>query len=89
MGAPSRKGSPGDADRAAQGGSQTFKRLSDEVGPGHLIRAPLYQQIERALGGSRVVIAYFTSFVWPAPIADQDADMLEEVLQNCDLDDRE
>jgi len=64
---------------------QIFKRLGDEVGQGHHMRAPCYEKIAERLGGNHVVVSFFTSFVWEAPINDQDADMLEEILQNTPL----
>jgi ATP-dependent protease ClpP protease subunit len=49
------------------------------------MRVPYYERIAERLGGNHVVVSFFTSFVWEAPISDPDADMLEEVLQNTSL----
>jgi ATP-dependent protease ClpP protease subunit len=70
----------------------TFAALTGEIGQGHEIRKPLYEQIEDQLGthlGERVrVLAFFTSFLWPVIISDGDADMMEEVLRNTDMQGR-
>jgi hypothetical protein len=77
------------ADTSVKLPSQIYKRLSEEIGQGHYMRVAHYDKIAEILGGNHVLVAYFTSFVWEAPIADQDADMIEEVLQNSDLDGKE
>lgn len=50
-------------------------------GPG--TRKSLYRDIEKEIG--LPVVAFFTSFVYPVAIEDSDADMLEGVLQKCNL----
>jgi len=50
-------------------------------GPG--TRKHLYLELERELGVP--IISFFTSFTYPVMIEDNDADMLEGVLQKCDL----
>ena len=50
-------------------------------GPG--TRKSLYRDIENEIG--LPVVAFFTSFVYPVTIEDSDADMLEGVLQKCNL----
>lgn len=70
----------------------TFQNLLEEVTQGHSIRRHLYSQLEDALtaetGEPHRVIAFFTSFRFPVLLSDEDADMLEEVLQNSDMTDR-
>lgn len=50
-------------------------------GPG--TRSHLYTEIKKKIGVP--VVAHFTSFVYPVTIEDNDADMLEGILQKCDL----
>ena len=69
--------------------SNTFRHISEERSQGHSLRKPLYEAIEQSLGGNKKVIAYFTSFTSPVIIDDQDADMIEETLQNTDMTGRE
>jgi len=64
---------------------KTFSRLSDEVGQGHSLRKPLYEAIQTGLGADKWLIAFFTAFNSTVMIDDQDADMLEEALQNMDM----
>ncbi|HTS49649.1 MAG TPA: hypothetical protein VMH05_16970 [Bryobacteraceae bacterium] len=64
---------------------RTFSRLSDEVGQGHSLRKPLYEAIQTELGADKWLIAFFTAFNSTVMIDDQDADMLEEALQNMDM----
>lgn len=71
------------------GGVSVFKKLSDEVGQGHEMRVRHYRRISELMDGKPVIVSFFTSFVWEAPILDQDADMIEELLQNTDLAGRE
>ena len=59
-----------------------IRRLQEEVSQGHSTRRPLYQELEKNLGKNARLVAFFTSFRWPVLIQDNDADMLEEVLQN-------
>jgi len=60
----------------------TFSHLLEEVNQGHRVRKSLYQSIEKKLGKNKRVIAFFTSFIFPVMLQDQDADMLEEILHN-------
>src|ERR1700728_4542010 len=64
---------------------RTFRQLNEEVGQGHSLRRPLYEAIEGELGADQKLIAFFTSFSSPVMIDDQDADMIEEALQNTDM----
>jgi len=73
---------------STRGQANTFRTLSDEVQQGHSIRIPIYERLSKHLGG-RVVISYFTSFMWEGTIADSDADMIEEVLQNTPINGKE
>ncbi len=60
-----------------------IQQVAEEQYQGHTTRRPLYIQLEKEI---RVpVISYFTSFRYPVSIEDSDADMLEGVLQKCDL----
>jgi len=65
-----------------------FRRLSEEVGQDHLLRKPLYLDLEKALGGTKRVVSLFTSFRFPVVLEDGDADMLEEILSNTELDNK-
>lgn len=49
----------------------------------HPTRKPIFEDIEQALG--RPVVTFFTSFVYPVQIEDNDATMLEGILQKLDL----
>ena len=53
----------------------------EQVNQGHSTRAGLYRLIEKGLGDNRRLVAFFTSFDFPVGIADEDADMLEDVLR--------
>ncbi len=55
--------------------------VMEQVNQGHSTRAELYREIEEELGDNRRLVAFFTSFTFPASIADADADMLEDVLR--------
>ena len=57
--------------------------MSEEQYQGHGTRRSLYRRLERIL--ELPVISFFTSFVYPVMVEDHDADMLEGVLQKCDL----
>jgi ATP-dependent protease ClpP protease subunit len=67
----------------------TFSRVLDEVNQAPRVRRNVYVQLEgeleKKLGSSVRVIAFFTSFVWPAMLVDKDADMLEELLHNSEM----
>lgn len=75
------------------GTSHTYQDLLAETNQAHGIRQPLYVQIEQQLEIQLQVkvraLAFFTSFVSPVVIEDRDADMIEEVLQNTDMTERE
>ena len=58
-----------------------YATLLQEVNQHHRLRKPLYQRVETALAGFKIV-ALFTSFTHPVILNDGDADMLEEVLSN-------
>jgi len=62
----------------------TYTRILQEAQQDHPMRRSLYESLETALGNKAVVISLFTSFRWPVLLEDTDADMLEELLQNCD-----
>jgi hypothetical protein len=66
-----------------------MKRLMREVGQDHEIRKPLYENLEKALGGNKRVVSFFTSFRYPVILEDDDADMLEDVLANTSLDEKD
>ena len=53
----------------------------EQVNQGHTTRANLYRLIEKRLGPNRRLVSFFTSFVFPVGIGDEDADMLEDVLR--------
>ncbi len=60
-------------------------QVHDEQGQGHSTRKKLFVELERELG--RPVVSYFTSLTHPVTIDDDDADVIEGVLQNLDLTD--
>ncbi len=62
-----------------------FAELSEETHQGHRTRRDLYSRIEAELGDDARVIAFCTSFHHPVIIANDDSDMLEEVLRNSDM----
>ena len=70
--------------------AMTLKHVLSEVHQAHDTRQQLYISLEKEIGktGKSVkVVALFTSFVFPVALQDFDADMLEEVLQNTNLND--
>lgn len=73
--------------------TNTYRELLAETQQAHEIRRPLYRQIEEHLEDrfktKARVLSFFTSFTWPVVIEDGDADMIEEVLRNTELDGRE
>ena len=75
---------PSDSHPPKQPGA--FAQLQDEVVQGPATRRPLYEAIEQDFGAHYRVVALFTSFSWQVSLADEDADMLEEVLRNTMLD---
>lgn len=60
-----------------------IQKVSEEQHQAHATRRHLYPELEKELGIP--VVSFFTSFVYPVAIEDNDADMLEGVLQKCDL----
>jgi len=62
-----------------------FQRVMVEQYQGHETRKHLYQELEEILG--KPIISYFTSFLYPVMIEDQDSQMIEGLLQKCNLDD--
>jgi Serine dehydrogenase proteinase len=60
-----------------------YDRVLEEEGQGHPTRKGLFESISEQLG--RPVVSFFTSFRFPVMIEDDDADMLEGVLQSLDL----
>ena len=60
-----------------------FRQVLNERTQTHETRKSLFGKLERALG--RPVVTFFTSFSYPVRIEDQDADMLQAVLQKADL----
>lgn len=60
-----------------------YDRVLEEVGQGHSTRKDLFVQLEAHL--DRPIVSFFTSFRYPVMIQDDDADMLEGVLQSLDL----
>jgi hypothetical protein len=65
-----------------------FSHIQDEINQGHGTRKHLYVELEKLLGGKHV-LAFFTSFVWPVTISDQDPDMIEEALERLPSDGKE
>lgn len=53
----------------------------EQATQGHSTRADLYRSIEKKLGTNLRLVTFFTSFTFPASIADEDADMLEDFLR--------
>ena len=58
-------------------------QVQAEQAQGHPTRAHLFAPLEEHLG--MPVVTFFTSFLYPVMIEDDDADMLESVLQELDL----
>jgi hypothetical protein len=56
-----------------------FDKIKEEQNQRHTTRVVLYRELEKLLGGIKVV-SLFTSFVYTVMLQDQDADMLEAVL---------
>ena len=63
---------------------KTYAAILNEVAQSHPVRIPLYEDLQKKLGG-RAVIAFYTSFRYPVTIGDDDASMLQEVLQHSDF----
>lgn len=60
-----------------------IQKVAEEQFQGHTTRKNLYIELENRL--NLPIISYYTSFRYPVMIEDSDADMLEGVLQRCDL----
>jgi len=60
-----------------------IQNITEERLQGHSTRGHLYTQIEKII--NIPVVSFFTSFIYPVTIEDNDADMLEGILQKCDL----
>lgn len=69
--------------------SSHFRMLAEELNQSHNLRKSLYKDIEKSLGQDKKVVSLFTSFTYPVILEDSDADMLEEVLRNTDLNNKE
>ena len=73
--------------------ANTFQGVLEEVSQSHPIRKSIYTELENSLNSKKgkpyKVVAFFTSFKFPVLLSDQDADMLEEVLQNSDIKDKQ
>ena len=67
----------------------TWGHVQSEVHQDHSVRKNLYHKLERQLGGKVRVVSFFTSFTWPVLIQDEDVDILEEILRNMELGDKE
>ncbi|MBA7470962.1 hypothetical protein ES707_06254 [subsurface metagenome] len=61
----------------------TIQDITEERRQGHGTRRHLYAELEKELGIP--IVAYFTSFRYAVTISDDDVDLLEQVLQKCDL----
>jgi len=59
------------------------QQVAEEQYQEHSTRRSLYLQLEKEM--KLPVISFFTSFRYPVMLEDSDADMLEGVLQKCDL----
>ncbi len=61
----------------------TYAKVLGEANQDPTIRRHLYPKIENQLGANKRLVSFFTTFQWPVQLEDRDADMLEEVFQNC------
>jgi len=64
-------------------GSTVLEHILTEVEQRHSTRKELLKKIQDKLG--RTVVSFFTSFDFPVMIEDNDADMLEQVLQATEI----
>lgn len=64
-------------------GNLIIERVQEEQYQGHSTRRDIYTRLEKVVG--MPLISFFTSFAYPVMLEDSDADMLEGVLQKCDL----
>jgi ATP-dependent protease ClpP protease subunit len=70
--------------------SMTYSRVLEETQQGPSTRVNLYKKLESELKKKYVVVSFFMMFGHPRVfLVDKDADMLEEVLQNTDLGNKE
>lgn len=60
-----------------------IQKITDERLQGPTTRQNIYAELEKMIGVP--IISHFTSFVYAVTIEDNDADMLEGILQKCDL----
>jgi len=60
-----------------------IQQVAEEQYQGHSSRKHLYLELGKEIGVP--IISFFTSFRYPVMLEDSDADMLEGVLQKCDL----
>ncbi len=60
-----------------------ISKIMVEQRQSHPTRVKLFVELEKILG--RPVVSFFTSFKYPVMIEDDDADMLEGILQKLDL----
>ncbi|MGD6851868.1 MAG: SDH family Clp fold serine proteinase [Candidatus Bathyarchaeia archaeon] len=60
-----------------------YQKVREEQFQIHSTRKQLYRKLEKLLG--MPVISYFTSFRYPVMLEDSDAEMLEALLQACDV----
>ena len=60
-----------------------IQQVLEERFQGHDTRKHLYSELEKEIGVP--IISFFTSFTYAVMLEDNDADMLEGVLQKCDL----
>lgn len=68
----------------------TYGRVLEETQQGHTTRLHLYESLEKQLAGKYAIVSFFTMFGHPRVLLqDSDADMLEEVLQNYDIGNRQ
>lgn len=61
-----------------------IQQIAEERRQGAGTRKELYSKLEQELG--LPVVSFFTSFRYPVMIEDNDADMIEGILQKCPLD---
>jgi hypothetical protein len=70
---------------AGEADKLVVQQIAEERRQGPSTRQGLYSELKRELG--LPVVSFFTSFLYPVMIEDNDADMLEGILQKCCLDD--
>src|SRR5712691_6056449 len=70
----------------------TYIKVLAEANQDHTTRKHLYPKIEAQLGANgakKRLVCFFTTFQWPVQLENRDAEMMEEVLQNCCPGDKE